>query len=255
MYNFFYGIDTIKNLILYKGNYIKKIFLYSNIKNIRLLKLKELIIKKKLNFNVLNNILFKKKFFKLNIIHQGVVAFVKKNVLFNNKQKILNLINNKKKVFLLIIDGINSPYNLGSCIRTAVAFNVDAIIINKSNSIDIENSLVHKISTGSIYKILILQVSNIYKILNLLKSKKFYILGTCVDSKKSIYDINFLKYNLLALIMGSERKGIKLSIKNKCNFLFKIPILNINSLNVSVSYGIIMFEILRQNNLININLK
>ncbi len=251
MNNILYGINTIKNLILYKRKYINIIFISSNIKNNnRLKKIKELIIKNKINFNILNNKLFKIKFYKLNIIHQGIIAFVKENFL-NNKNTILDLINiniiNNKKVFFLILDNINSPYNLGSCIRTAVASKITGIIISKYNSVSIKNSIVHKVSTGSIYKIPIFIVPNLSKVINFLKKKKIYILGTCIKSKNSIYNNKYdYIYKSIALLLGSENKGIKKSLKKKCNLLINIPIFNISSLNVSVSYGIIMFEILRK---------
>ncbi len=243
MFNFFYGINTVKNLVIYKYNYINNIFLSFNKKNIKLIKLKEIILKKKINLTILNSNVFKKKFSKFNFVHQGVIAIVKKNIFYNNKKKIFNLIKKKSKLLFLIIDGINSPYNLGSCIRTSVAFNVDAIIVSKYNTVDIENNIVHKVSTGSIYKVLIIQVSNLYNIINILQKNNFYILGTCLNSNNSINNINFFKYNLCALIIGSENKGIRISIKKKCNMLFNIPMFNINSLNVSVSYGIIIYNI------------
>ncbi len=249
MNNFFYGIDTVKNLILYKKSYINKIYLcVNNKKNIRLLNLKKIIIENKIFFEILNKYIFEKKFKKFRFIHQGVIALVKNIIFHNNKNKFLNIIKKKEKSFL-ILDNINSPYNLGSCIRTAVAANIDCIIISKNNSVSIENNIVHKISTGSIYKIFIFQVNSISKIINFLKLYKVKILGTCIKSKNYIYNINFNCYNSYALILGSEKIGVKSSLKKKCDILLNIPIFNINSLNVSVSYGIIIFEILRQKNI------
>ncbi len=245
MNNFFYGIDTVKNLILYKKSYINKIYLCINKKNIRLLNIKNIIIKNKIFLEILNKYNFKKRFKKFNFIHQGVIALVKNKLFNNNKNKFFNILKKKEKSFL-ILDNINSPYNLGSCIRTAVAANIDCIILSKNNSVSIENNIVHKISTGSIYKIFIFQVNSISKIIDLLKLYKIKIIGTCVKSKNYLYNINFNYCNSYALILGSEKIGMKLSLKKKCNILLNIPIFNINSLNVSVSYGIIIFEILRQ---------
>lgn len=248
MKKFFYGINTVKNLILYKKSYINKIFLCINKNNIRLLKLKKIIIENRISLEILNKYIFNKKFKKFNFIHQGIIALVNNNLFFNNKNKLLNIIKSKNKKFL-ILDNINSPYNLGSCIRTAVAANMDCIIISKNNSVSIENNIVHKISTGSIYKIFIIQVNSINNIVNLLKLYKIKIIGTCTDSNNNLYNINFNYYNSYALILGSEKIGIKYSLKKKCDFLINIPIFNINSLNISVAYGIIIFEILRQKKL------
>ncbi len=245
MNNFYYGIDTVKNLILYKKSYIYKIYLCINKKNIRLLNIKKIIIKNKIFLEVLNKYIFNKKFKRFNFIHQGIIALVKNKLFSNNKSKFFTILKKKNKSFL-ILDNINSPYNLGSCIRTAVAANIDCIIISKNNSVSIENNIVHKVSTGSIYKIFIFQVNSISKIINLFKLYKIKIIGTCIKSKNYLYNINFNYYNSYALILGSEKIGMKLSLKRKCDILLNIPIFNINSLNVSVSYGIIIFEILRQ---------
>ncbi len=252
MKKFFYGINTVKNLILYKKFYINKIFLCVNKNNIRLLKLKKIIIENKICLEILNKYVFNKKFKKFNFIHQGIIALVKNNIFFNNKNKLLNIIKNKNK-FFLILDNINSPYNLGSCIRTSVAANIDCIIISKNNSVSIENNIVHKISTGSIYKIFIFQVNSISNIINLLKLYKIKIIGTCTESNNNnnLYNINFNYYNSCALILGSEKIGMKNSLKKKCDFLINIPIFNINSLNISVAYGIIIFEILRKKKIKN----
>ncbi len=242
-YKYFYGLRTIKNLIKFKFNYIKKIFLINkNNKNfteiIKLINFKN-IFYKKVNIN------FFKNFNSLN--HQGIIALVKKKKMFNNSiDDLIELINSKKKHFFLILDRISNPNNLGSCIRTAVAANIDAIIITNYNSVSLENNIVHKVSMGAIYKIFIISVNNINKIINLLKKKSFLLLCTDLNSKNSVYKFNFCCYNSIALILGSEKKGVKKKIKEKCNFLFKIPIKNVNSLNVSVSNGIIIFEILRQ---------
>ncbi len=252
MNNFFYGIDTIKNLILYKKSYIYKIFLCINKKNKRLLNLKKLIILNKISLHILNINMFKKKFNKFNFVHQGIIALVKNKLFHNNYNKFLSIIKSKKNKIFLILDNINSPYNLGSCIRTAVAANIDCIIISKNNSASIENNIVHKVSTGSIYKIFIFQVDSINKIVKFLKFKNIKIIGTYLKGINNLYNINFNNYNSFALILGSEKNGIKNSLKKNCDLLVNIPIFNINSLNVSVCYGIIIFEILRQKNNYNL---
>ncbi len=244
-YKYFYGFNTIKNLIKFKSNYIKKIFLIKK-NSQRFLEIKKLVILNNISYKVVYNFSFK----NINYVkHQGFIAFIKKKMFFNSMENFIDLIHKKKKHFFLILDSIDNPNNLGSCIRTAVAANIDAIILSKHNSVSIENNIVHKVSTGSIYKIFIIIVNNIANIINLLNKYNFFIFGTDINSKTSIYKINFNKYNSIAIILGSEKSGIRKKIKEKCNFLFKIPTKNVNSLNVSVSSGIIIFEIIRQKNL------
>ncbi len=248
MYNCFYGINTIKNLIKFNKKYIYKIFILSKRNDIRFLKLKSIIINNKISYSFVKNIFFKKIFKNKKFNHQGIVAFVKKGLLFrNNINSLLFLIKKLNKHFFLILDRINDPYNLGSCIRTAVSAGVNAIIVSKYNSVSIENNIVHKVSNGAIYKTFIIEVINISDIINLLHKYNFYVFGSCINNSKSIYKIKFNKYKSIALILGSEKNGIQSSFKKKCDYLFSIPINNnINSLNVSVAGGIIIFEILRQ---------
>ncbi len=243
MYKIFYGINTIKNLLNYKHIYIKKIFLCKNKKNKKILELKNLIILKKVFFEIIENFLFKKKFYKLNVVHQGIIAYVSNNIFKKNLSDLYYIIkNNKKKKIFLILDNINSPYNLGSCIRTAVAFGITGIIISKNYSASILNSIVHKVSMGAIYKIFILEVNNLNNIVSFFKKNNIIILGTCLKSKNFLHNYSFNKLKSFALILGSEKSGIKKSLKKKCDILFNISIKNINSLNVSVAYGIIMFD-------------
>ncbi len=241
--NYLYGFNTIKNLIKYKSEYIKKIFLLKK-NNKKFIKITKILNIKKISYKIVN-----KKFFKkFNLFnHQGIISYIKRKKIFSSSvNKLISFIKKKKKHFFLILDRITDPYNLGSCIRTAVAANIDAIIISKHNSVSIENNIVHKVSVGSIYKIFIITINNIKNIIKLLHKYNFLILGTDLNSKKSIYGVNYNMYNSIALIFGSENKGIKKKIKEKCDFLLRIPIKKINSLNVSVSIGIIIFEIMRQ---------
>ncbi len=252
MFNYYYGINTVKNLILYNYKYIYKIFLLSKRDDVKFLKLKDLILRKKISFVLVKSIFLKKIIGNKNINHQGIIALVKKGLLFrNNINNLLNLIKKLNKHFFLILDRINDPYNLGSCIRTAVAFGVNVIIVSKNNSVSIHNNIVHKVSNGAIYKIFIIEVVSISNIINILRKYNFFIFGSCNYAKNNILNIQFSKYNSIALILGSESNGIYDVFKKKCNVLFRIPILKINSLNVSVTNGLIIFEIFKQFSLFN----
>ncbi len=246
--NIFYGINTVKNLIKYKCTYIEKIFLCLMKKNIKLMNLKKIILYKKINLVIFSPDIFKKKFNKLNVSHQGIIVFVKKKIFNFKLNDFLNKIN-KKNSFFLVLNNIMNPYNLGACIRIAVAAGINGIIVSKNNTVSIENSIVHKTSSGSIYKIFIFQFSNILNIINIFKNKKYFIVGTTIENYNNIFNYNFSKINSLVLVLGSEDKGIKKSIKKKCDILINIPIKNINSLNLSVACGISVFEILRQKKL------
>ncbi len=241
MNNLFYGINVVKNLIKFKYNYIKEIFLVNNRNDLKFKNIKYLSKKYFIKTN-----LVKKNYFnflsKKNINHQGIIALIKNKIFNFNENNLIKLLNNKN-VFILILDRIDNPYNLGSCIRTAVAFGVDCIIITKKHSVSIYNNIVHKASSGSIYKINIFECINLLKLINLLLKYNFYIIGTCLKSNNLLSSYNKI-YSKLSLILGSEKSGIKNNIKKKCNILLKIPILNINSLNISVSNGIFLYKLL-----------
>ncbi len=241
MNNFFYGINVVKNLIKFKYSYIKEIFIVNSRNDLRFKKIKYLLSKYIIKTNLVS-----KNYFNFlsnkNINHQGILAIIK-NKLFNfNKNDLINLLK-MDNVFILILDSINNPYNLGSCIRTAVAFNINCIIITKKNSVSIYNNIVHKTSSGSIYKIKIFECKNLSIIIDLLYKYNFYIIGTCLKSNNLLNNFN-INNNKLCLILGSEQSGLKKNIKKKCNILLKIPITNINSLNVSVSNGIFLYKLL-----------
>ncbi len=241
MNNYFYGINVVKNLIKFKYKFIKEIFLVNNRFDIKFKKIKYLSNKYFIKINLVHKNYFNYLSNK-NINHQGILAVINNNI-FNFKKNDLIKLLNKKFVFILILDRINNPYNLGSCIRTAVAFGVDCIIISKKDSASIYNNIVHKTSSGSIYKINIFECKNLYKIIDLLYKYNVYVIGTCLKSISLLSNFNN-NYNKISLILGSEEKGIKNNIKKKCNILLKIPILNINSLNVSVSNGIFLYKLL-----------
>ncbi len=241
---FFYGINVVKNLIKFKYNFIKEIFLSKNRNDLKFKNIKYLSNKYFIKINLVNKNYFNYLSNK-NINHQGVLAFLN-NKIFNFNENDLIKILKKKNSFILILDRINDPYNLGSCIRTAVAFNVDCIITSKKHSVSIYNNIVHKTSSGSIYKINIFECNNLCKIINLLYKYNFYIVGTCLKSINLLNNFNN-NYSKLSLILGSENKGIKKNIKKKCNILLKVPIFNINSLNISVANGIFLYKLLSNN--------
>ncbi len=245
---FIYGLHTVEYLIKYKYTAIDKLFFLENKNRLKFLKLINLSKKKSLKFFFVKKNYFK-KIFKEEKNHQGVIAIVKKKFLFNkNEFDLLNFIKNLKNVKILVLDHINDPFNLGSCIRTAVSAGINVIIVSKYKSVSIMNSIVHKTSCGTIYKCFILEVNNLFNIVKLLKDKyNFYVIGASNKSSSILYDFDFCKFKSLILIIGSEKNGIRKNLIKYCDFLLNIPLKNgIDSLNLSVANGIFLFEILRQ---------
>ncbi len=176
--------------------------------------------------------------------HQGVIAIVPP---FNycEVEDILNLAKQKDEMpFILLLDGIEDPHNLGSIIRTAETAGVHGIIIPKRRAASV-NSTVSKVSAGAVEYMKIARVNNLNETINYLKKQGLWICGTDMNT-----DVIYTKQDYkmpLAVVIGSEGFGISRLVKENCDFLVKIPMKGkITSLNASVSAGIIMYEVLRQ---------
>ncbi len=142
---------------------------------------------------------------------------------------------------LLMLDNINDPHNLGALIRSAECMGVHGVIIPKDRSAGL-NSAAVKSSAGADAYMKISKVINLARTIDELKEKGFWIVGTSSLAEKTIDDVDV---NLpLVLVLGSEGKGMRKLTESKCDFLIKIPLYGkIESLNVSVAGGILMYEI------------
>ena len=145
--------------------------------------------------------------------------------------------------FLVILDHLEDPHNFGAIIRTCEAAGVDAIIIPKDRSVNI-NSTVMKTSAGALENIQICMVTNINNTIKELKNKGFWIVGTDMKGE----DYTQIDYKCpLALVIGNEGSGMSRIVKDSCDFIATIPMKGeINSLNASVATGIMIYEVLKQ---------
>ena len=152
--------------------------------------------------------------------------------------------NRKENAFILILDGIEDPHNLGSIIRTAETAGVHGIIIPKRRAASV-NSTVAKTSAGAVNFMKIARVNNISETIEYLKEKDVWIYGTDMNTNKTYYDEDLT--GNVAIVIGSEGYGMSRLVKEKCDFLIKIPMKGkITSLNASVSAGIVMYEVVKQ---------
>lgn len=148
--------------------------------------------------------------------------------------------------FILILDGIEDPHNLGSIIRTAETAGVHGIIIPKRRAASV-NSTVSKVSAGAVEYMKIARVNNINETIRYLKEQDVWICGTDMDTN-TIYTKQDYKMPI-AIVIGSEGFGMSRLVKENCDFLVKIPMKGkITSLNASVSAGIIMYEVVKNRN-------
>lgn len=176
--------------------------------------------------------------------HQGVVAFVS-TYDYVEVEDILKAARDKgEQPFIIILDEITDPHNLGSILRSANAAGAHGVIIPKRRSVGL-SAVVAKSSAGAIEYVPVAKVSNIAQTIELLKSENVWVVGTDADGKKIHFDSD-LK-GAIAIVIGSEGEGIGRLIKEKCDFLVKIPMKGqISSLNAGVAGAVMMFEVVRQ---------
>jgi 23S rRNA (guanosine2251-2'-O)-methyltransferase len=149
-----------------------------------------------------------------------------------------------KRAFFLIVDGVEDPQNLGGLIRTANAFGVHGVVIPKDRATPITPTVI-KASVGAAFHTAIARVTNITSCLQFLKTNGIWILGAEVEAESAIYDCD-LDLDL-AIVIGSEGKGIRTLVKRNCDFLASIPLCGqVTSLNASVAGALVMYEVLRR---------
>ncbi|MEE1379716.1 MAG: 23S rRNA (guanosine(2251)-2'-O)-methyltransferase RlmB [Clostridia bacterium] len=146
--------------------------------------------------------------------------------------------------FVIGLDGIEDPHNLGSIIRTAETAGVHGVIIPKRRAVSV-NSTVNKASAGAVEHMKIARVTNISDAIEELKQAGLWVCGTAVDTNKYYYNQDLT--GPLAIVIGNEGKGIGEKVKKNCDFLVKIPMKGkVQSLNASVSTGIVVYEAVKQ---------
>ena len=176
--------------------------------------------------------------------HQGIIALIKVPKL-PDESDLKSDISAIDTPFVLILDNIEDPRNLGACLRSADAAGVDAVIIPKHKSAGL-TPVAKKTATGAADSLKIYQVTNIVNALEILKDNGLWIAGTdCEGESKSIYQTDLT--GALGIVLGNEGKGIRPLVKKHCDFLIHIPMFGtVQSLNVSVATGITLFEAKRQ---------
>ena len=183
--------------------------------------------------------------------YQGVIAIVPPFE-YCEIEDILDLAKEREEApFILILDGIEDTHNLGAIIRTAETAGVHGIIIPKRRAASV-NSTVSKVACGAVEYMKIARVNNIKESINTLKKNGVWICGTDVNADE--YYFNQDLKGPLGIVIGNEGKGMSDLVRKNCDFLVKIPVLGkVQSLNASVSTGIIVYEAVKQKSFIQKN--
>ena len=217
-----------------------------NITNIFILDEKSSYYKKIINYEkyqekiqYLNKNDFNKKFEKYK--SQGIVVVFEGDIVKNINENNFD----KKNSCLLILDQIEDPQNAGQIIRTSECAGIDGIIFPFHNSFNITNTVLN-VSQGAFSEVPLFQVTNISKTINELKKNDFWIIGLENSLDEKLW--NEIDYSgKIAIVVGSEGKGIRKNVADHCDFLASIPMQGtINSLNVSAAVSAILFERLKQ---------
>ncbi len=170
--------------------------------------------------------------------HQGIALMVAPLEAVFLKD-VIDKTSSKKRSVIVAMDNITDPQNFGAIIRSACAFNADAIVTTKNNSAS-ESAALSKAAVGTIEKIDICVEANLSNTFKTLQKSGYWVIGLDGTAKEDIKLIK--KYDKVVLVLGSEGEGIRNLVKENCDILVKIPISNTDSLNVSNAAAIALYE-------------
>jgi 23S rRNA (guanosine2251-2'-O)-methyltransferase len=175
--------------------------------------------------------------------HQGVIAFVAAAD-YTDADELFEEIATKENTLAVILDGLEDPRNLGAILRTVDCVGADGVFIPERRAVGLTET-VAKTSAGATEYVKIAKVTNISRLIDEMKERNIWTVGTSADAKLNYTDWDWTQKS--ALVLGSEGKGLHRLVAEKCDVLVKIPLLGqIESLNVSVAAGVILYEAIRQ---------
>jgi 23S rRNA (guanosine2251-2'-O)-methyltransferase len=233
------GINAVNEIISIRPSSVTTLFIEDD-KGKRIQELDQLAKQNNIEVVLQGSSFFQNNFSEMN--HQSVAIICHKR-LEENENFLENLFE-KDNLLLLILEHVTDPHNVGACIRTAAAAGVDAVIVPKNRSCHL-TSTVRKISSGGAELIPFVVVTNIVRTINKLQSAGVMIYGTDMKASKLHNEITY--DNKSALIIGSEDKGLKRLTLEKCDEIIRIKMPGrIESLNASVSTGIMLFQMINQ---------
>lgn len=180
--------------------------------------------------------------------HQGVIAetAIETQVYDEDylKSRLPKLQEQQATPFILVLDGVTDPHNLGACLRSAEAAGVQFIIVPKDNSASLTPTAI-KVACGAAEVLPLVRVTNLSRTLEWLQSQGVWLVGAAGEAQQDHYQMDLT--GPLAVVMGAEGKGLRRLTRERCDALIRIPMMGeVSSLNVSVATGICLFEALRQ---------
>ncbi len=176
--------------------------------------------------------------------HQGVVAKVASSRRYGEGELDRCLDELRGAPFLLILDGVTDPHNLGACLRSAEAAAVDAVIVPQDKAVGL-TPVVRKVASGAAERVPFFRVTNLARAMEDLKARGIWLYGADAEAEAAHYDTDLT--GPAALVLGAEGHGLRRLTRERCDALIRIPIQGgVGSLNVSVAAGVLLFEARRQ---------
>ena len=176
-------------------------------------------------------------------VHQGIIARVTPGRQYQ-EHDLPDLLAQHDQPFLLILDGVTDPHNLGACLRSADAAGVHAVIVPKDRSAQL-NATAKKVACGAAENVPLIRVTNLARTMRLLQEANVWIVGTAGEADHTLFQSKMT--GPMALVMGAEGEGMRRLTREHCDELISIPMAGgVSSLNVSVATGICLFEAVRQ---------
>lgn len=236
-----FGIHAVTHLLQRSPERVREVFVLQNRDDEKLQKIVTLARKNAINVQAV-----KKNFLeeKATGNHQGVLARAKP-VQAKGEQDLFSMLDNQDEpAFLLILDTITDPHNLGACLRSCDAAGVHGVIAPKDKAVGL-TATVSKVACGAAETVPFYQVTNLARTMKELQERGIWLYGTAGEASESVYKTDLR--GPIAIVMGAEGKGLRRLTREACDHLIHIPMAGeVSSLNVSVASGVCLFEAVRQ---------
>jgi 23S rRNA (guanosine2251-2'-O)-methyltransferase len=235
-----YGIHPVRQVLLARAETVERVYLQVDLGDERKARLAEALVKAgqvtRVSADELEKLTGTSK-------HQGVAALVAETGPLSEGAA-RDLLAAVDRPLVLVLDGVQDPRNFGACLRTADAAGVDLVVVARHRNVDV-TPVVSKVAAGAAESQAIVQVSNLVRFLETLKSQGLWIVGTDDAADASLYDVDLTTG--IAMVLGAEGEGLRRLTSERCDHRVRLPMHgSVSSLNVAVATGICLYECLRQ---------
>ncbi|MDT4291169.1 23S rRNA (guanosine(2251)-2'-O)-methyltransferase RlmB [Methylomonas sp. MO1] len=237
-----FGIHAVQAALDYSPQKIRRAWIDSQRQDVRLKQVIDDLIKLGINPEKTERKKLEKMADGKN--HQGIVVAVELPAMRSEDQLKQDVEALTTTPFYLVLDQVQDPHNLGACLRTADAVGAHGVIVTKDNAAGITPT-VCKVASGAAETVPVYQVTNLARVLRWLKEQNIWIMGAAGEAEQTVFQT---KLDMpLAVVMGTEGTGMRHLTRQHCDFLVKIPMAGqVESLNVSVAAGVLLYEVFRQ---------